>query len=71
MFVAAWEISTNLANPINKDDINGDAEEIQLTNMQASAVQWSSKPEARSSTSLASIFLGLICEELPIIGLCR
>ena len=33
----------NTANPIAEDDIIGDAEQIQLS-------QWSSKPEARSST---------------------
>ena len=57
MFVAAWEISTNVANPINKDDINGDAEEIQLTNMQASEA-----PRRWRGASLASIFVSWICK---------
>ena len=30
---------TNVTNPIDKDDIIGDAEQIQLTNIQASAVE--------------------------------
>ena len=30
------QIGTNVANPIDKDDIIGKAEQIQLTNMQAS-----------------------------------
>ena len=29
------EIGTNVANPSDKDDIIGDSEQIQLTNMQA------------------------------------
>ena len=33
------QIGTNVANPIDEDDIFGDAEQIQLTNMRASAVE--------------------------------
>ena len=32
-------IGTNVANPIDKDNIIGDAEQVQLTNMRASAVE--------------------------------
>ena len=34
-----FRTGTNVANPINGDDIIGDAEQIQLTNMRASAVE--------------------------------
>ena len=39
------DIGTNVANPIDKDDIIGDAEQIQLTNMQASAVELRARGE--------------------------
>ena len=57
---------TNVANPIAEDDIIGDAEQIQLTNMRASGA-----PSRRRGVSLASIFVSWICEESPIIGLCQ
>ena len=38
-------IGTNVANPIDEDDIIGNAEKIQLTNMQASAVELRARGE--------------------------
>ena len=37
-WMAVWQSGTKVANPIDKDDIINDAEQIQLTNMRASAV---------------------------------
>ena len=36
---------TNVANPIDEDNIIGDAEQIQLTNMRASAVELRARGE--------------------------
>ena len=55
---------TNVANPIDKDNIIGNAEQIQLTNMQASGA-----PSWRQGAPLASISVSWICKESPIIGL--
>ena len=57
---------TNVANLTDEDDIIGDSEKIQLTNMRASGA-----PSRRRGASLASIFVSWICKESPIIGLCQ
>ena len=61
---SAGQFGTKVANPIDEDNIIGDAEQIQLTNMRASGA-----PSRRQGAPLASIFVSWICEESPIIGL--
>ena len=60
------QIGTNVANPIDKDNIISDAKQIKLTNMQACGA-----PSRREGAPLASIFVSWICKESPIIGLCH
>ena len=43
-------IGTNVANPIDKDDIIDNAKQIKLTNMQASAVELRARGEELHST---------------------
>ena len=62
----APKFGTNVANPIDEDNINGDAEQIQLTNVRASGA-----PSRRQGAPLASLFASWICEESPIIDLCQ
>ena len=64
--VVAVVIGTNITNPIDQDNVIGDAEHIQISE----PVKWSSEPEARSSTAMANIFVSWIYEESLIIGLC-
>ena len=63
LYMYRWN-GKNVENPIDEDDIIGDAEQIQLTNMPASGA-----PSGRRGAPLASIFFSLICEVSPIIGL--
>ena len=43
-------IGTNIANPMDEGDIIGDVEQIQLTNMQASAVELRARGKERHCT---------------------
>ena len=62
----ATTIGTNVASPADKDGVINHAEQIQLTNMQASEA-----PSWRRGASLASIFVNRIWEAQLITGLCQ
>ena len=60
------KIGTNVALPADKDCVINGAEQIQLTNVQASEA-----PSQRRGASLARIFVSWICEAQLISGLCQ
>ena len=45
-------VGTHIANPIDKEDIIGDAEQIQLTNMRASTVDVRARGKELQCTAL-------------------